>query len=76
MEDNTDRPGGDYRTVPLLQRLPEICQSSCRGDERCKAWTYVRPGVQGPFALCYLKDQTPAPRPSGCCVSGLKIPYP
>lgn len=41
-------------------------------EGQCVAWTYVNPGVQGPQARCWLKSAVPAPRPSTCCVSGIK----
>jgi hypothetical protein len=37
---------------------------------RCKAWTWVRKGVQGPAAHCWLKDSVPPPVPDKNCWSG------
>jgi PAN domain len=75
VESSTDRPGSDYRsfkmpTADLRDRPDLACRSSCKKDARCKAWTYVNPGVQGPIAVCYLKNAVPAARPNKCCTSG------
>jgi hypothetical protein len=71
MEDNTDRPGSDYaRFNPPAD--PENCRLACMNDRgRCVSWTYVRPGVQEPQAVCYLKNAAPAATPNNCCVSGV-----
>lgn len=67
-EQNFDRPGSDYVVFDSLNA--NSCSASCRGDSKCRAWTYVTPGVQGPRARCYLKNRVPVPRPSTCCTSG------
>ena len=46
-----DMPGGDYSNFDLASADPNLCQSACAGDQVCAAWTYVKPGVQGPKAL-------------------------
>jgi hypothetical protein len=70
MEDNTDRPGSDYRSVDLTDADPRLCQRECERDRSCRAWTYVRPGVQGEDPKCYLKAPAPGATRDGCCVSG------
>jgi hypothetical protein len=72
LELSTDRPGSDYRSFDLPQPVPEICQSACFAEAPCVAFTYVRPGVQGPSARCWLKSGVPQPSPNDCCVSGVK----
>ena len=47
------------------------CIAACEGEARCRAWTYMRPGYQGPAARCYLKDRLRPPRRKPCCVSGV-----
>jgi hypothetical protein len=42
-------------------------------DPQCAAFTYVNPGVQGPNARCWLKNQVPPPVAAACCVSGAKF---
>jgi hypothetical protein len=72
MENNTDRPGSDIHRMTLQQADPAICQARCAKLSRCKAWTYVRPGAQGPQAICYLKDAVPQAVANNCCISGVK----
>lgn len=73
MENDTDRASFDYHRIELPGRTPEVCQRACRDDpEKCRAWTYVRPGIQGPQALCYLKHSAPAPATNKCCISGVE----
>jgi len=70
MEDGTDRPGTDYSSTPLGPD-PADCQQMCFfGRATCRAWTYVRPGIQGPNAVCHLKRSAPAPVANDCCISG------
>lgn len=72
LEYNIDRPGSDYRNFDLPSTRPEDCRDACFADAPCVAFTYVNPGVQGPSARCWLKNNTPAATPSNCCVSGVK----
>jgi hypothetical protein len=73
-EPGTDRPGGDYRNFNLDRDDWHLCQAECNSDARCRAWTYVRPGVQDPTrARCWLKSTIPSRNPSTCCNSGVKI---
>lgn len=72
-ESNTDRPGSDYRNLELPQPDPGLCQQECARDGRCKAYVYVRPGVQGQAARCWLKESVPGTRSDSCCVSGVKM---
>lgn len=71
-EMNTDRPGSDFANFDLAAPNPQLCSDACARDGRCVAFTYVNPGVQGPNPRCWLKNPAPAPRPSNCCVSGVK----
>lgn len=71
MEANTDRRGGDYRNFALSSPDPAACQNACRGEGRCRAWTFVRPGIQGPQAMCWLKHNIPPPLQNTCCISGV-----
>jgi hypothetical protein len=71
-EPNTDRPGSDYRNFDLRSPQPEQCRDACWSDVQCRAFTYVRPGVQGPHARCWLKNVVPPARPADCCLSGVK----
>jgi hypothetical protein len=67
-----DRHGGDYRNFTLdSDPAGAPCKSACEGDNRCRAWTYVRPGYDGPSARCYLKSRITPPRHKPCCISGV-----
>jgi hypothetical protein len=72
MEYGVDRPGGDYKNFDLKRNDPNQCLSACMRAEACKAWTFVRPGHQGPTARCWLKNKVPAPKDAPCCISGVK----
>jgi hypothetical protein len=71
-EFNIDRPGFNLRNFDLNEADYRLCDRACAGDPKCRAWTYVRPGVQGPRAQCWLKHSVPATRASNCCTSGVK----
>lgn len=72
IEFDTDRPGGDYRDFATARANPNRCANQCDADRRCEAFTYVPPGVQGPDAHCWLKDEVPAARRRAGMVSGVK----
>jgi len=71
MENNTDRPGRDYKSFDLSSPNPYTCQTACENEEQCQAWTYVKPDVQGPQARCWLKNSGPTPTMNTCCISGV-----
>jgi hypothetical protein len=76
MEADTDRIGGDLYGFALTQADPAACQAVCNVHAQCQAWTFVKPGIKGPQAQCYLKSPAPAPTRSNCCVSGAKATGP
>ena len=74
-----DMPGKDYRNVVLnfspTQRnnnQPVACQNICAIEAQCKAWTWVKLGVQGTNAMCWLKNNSPPRVANANTVSGLK----
>ena len=67
---NIDRPGRDYNNTP--SRGASDCSFACQADNRCRAWTYVRPGVQGPSGRCWLKNAVPGAVRNNCCTSGVR----
>jgi hypothetical protein len=69
-EVNIDRPGLDYHNFDIGGG-PRACQAACLDSTRCRAWTFVRRGYQGPSARCWLKNDAPRATPSDCCVSGV-----
>ena len=70
-EPGTDRQGLDYKSFEI-EGGPEVCQNACAREARCQAYTWVRPGVQKPKAVCWLKDGVPSPTGNADCVSGVK----
>jgi hypothetical protein len=70
LEYNMDRPGNDFSNT--VQPNAQQCQAVCKTIAGCAAWTWVKPGIQGPSPRCYLKNPAPPPVPNACCVSGLK----
>ena len=71
-EAGVDRPGKDYKNFDLQSADPELCKKACQDDPNCKAYTYVKPGVQGASARCWLKSDVPAAAANECCISGVK----
>ena len=68
VEPNTARHGYDYSRFNLPSGANyQWCQTACRLDQRCRAWTYLR----GP-RQCRLKFYAAVPVPNPCCVSGTK----
>jgi PAN domain len=67
---NIDRPGNDFRTVPLRGNA-QSCQRLCNANSECRAWTFVKPGIQGVNARCWLKNVIPAAVANSCCTSGV-----
>ena len=79
-EENTDRPGRDLKDFNLSLPSPgtfggpeDVCRETCQRNDQCKAWTFVRAGIQGPNPRCWLKNAIPAPRANNCCVSGVPV---
>jgi hypothetical protein len=71
LEYDTNRGGSDYRSFET-QADPLVCRTECAKDPTCRAFTYVKPGVQGPNAKCWLKSAVPGASANSCCVSGVK----
>ena len=69
-----NRPGSDYRNFNANNS--QTCENACIHDNysryQCKAWTYVRAGVQGPTGRCWLKDAMPRKVLDRNCVSGTR----
>jgi hypothetical protein len=71
-EFSIDRLGGDYRMIELPPDSTDTtCEAACKGDGRCRAWTFVRPGYISQAPRCYLKDKITRPRHKPCCISGV-----
>jgi hypothetical protein len=72
LEYDTDRPGQDY-TYYEVGTSAEACRSRCMSESKCRAFTWVRSGVQGNVPRCWLKHGVPSKAKTDCCVSGVKI---
>ncbi len=47
----------DYRAFDLTEPRPELCETACDSEARCKAYTYTKPGTyNNPNARCWLKE--------------------
>jgi PAN domain len=76
VEARVDRPGGDLFSFSTgnagsEQTAIDSCSAACSRDVRCRAWTWVKPGVQGPYGKCWLKQSVPNRVVSDCCTSGV-----
>jgi hypothetical protein len=72
IETSIDRFGGDYRNFDLKRSDgDEACKAACAGDNKCRAWTYARPGYVGRDAHCFLKKEIKPPRRKPGFISGV-----
>jgi hypothetical protein len=72
IETSIDRLGGDYRNFELKRgEGDEACKAACAGDNKCRAWTYARPGYVGKEAHCFLKKEIKPPRRKAGFISGV-----
>lgn len=65
--DGVNLPGRDYRNFPAPSAI--TCRHSCGGESRCQAYTWVKPGIQGPTGMCWLKSSEPPIVRDPCCDS-------
>ncbi|TMJ03529.1 MAG: apple domain-containing protein [Alphaproteobacteria bacterium] len=71
-EFSIDRTGGDFKSMDVqTDATGAVCGQACEAEQRCRAWTYVRPGYLGASARCFLKEKLTRPRHKPCCVSGV-----
>jgi hypothetical protein len=66
--DGFNLPGSDYANFTADSAL--VCRQTCAGDSKCKAYTWVKPGYQGPSGRCWLKTRVPSLVKDSCCDSG------
>ena len=58
-----DRPGGDYKNFDIKHgENDDVCKAACTADNKCRAWTFARPGYVGKDAHCFLKKEIKPPR--------------
>jgi hypothetical protein len=70
IELDTDRQGGDYRSLVQPTITIESCVNECKWDSACQSWTLVRNGILGPEMACLLKKEASQPIKNSCCTSG------
>jgi hypothetical protein len=78
LEFSTNRSGGDYKSFDVQDSRIGItnCRQACLGEpSRCRSWRWVRSGVQGPRAKCWLKDKIPFANVDPNTVSGVTPPF-
>jgi hypothetical protein len=73
IEVGIDRPGGNYKRF-YLKGDENNCKQECAADKNCKAFTWVKPGVQGNDAACWLKSTVTKPVYNTDTVSGVVEP--
>jgi PAN domain len=74
IETSIDRLGGDYRNFDVNKEGAEgddECKAACTADNKCRAWTYARPGYVGKAAHCFLKKDIKPPRRKAGFTSGV-----
>ena len=72
VEFSTDRVGGDYKNFDMPPSVDgAACRKACEDDNKCRAWTYQRPGYFGPNARCFLKNHVKPPRRRFFAISGV-----
>ena len=71
VEYNVDRPGYDLRSFALSAPDFQLCLAECTRDQQCKAWTYIHPGVQSQYAMCWLKYNVPNAQNANYAISGV-----
>ncbi|UPJ54576.1 PAN domain-containing protein [Bradyrhizobium sp. 200] len=72
IETSIDRFGGDYKSFDLKSGDgDDACKAACAADNKCRAWTYARPGYAGKEAHCFLKKDIKPPRRKAGFISGV-----
>lgn len=66
--DGVNLPGKDY--THFAAPSASVCRNTCGGEPRCQAYTWVKPGIQGPQGQCWLKHSEPKIVKDPCCDSG------
>ena len=73
VETSIDRFGGDYRNFDVKGGSDgdDECKAACTADNKCRAWTYARPGYVGKAGHCFLKKDIKPPRRKAGFISGV-----
>jgi hypothetical protein len=71
-ETSIDRFGGDYKNFDVKSDdSDDACKAACTADNKCRAWTYARPGYAGKEGHCFLKKDIKPPRRKAGFTSGV-----
>jgi PAN domain len=62
---------GADRQTEKLSEAEDLCKAACTGDNKCRAWTFARPGYVGKEAHCFLKKEIKPPRRRAGFTSGV-----
>lgn len=74
IEKAVNRHGSDIRDFEMKANEGyEACQKACEEEAQCKAFTFVKPGVQSTAARCWLKNTVPQAYADDTCISGVRI---
>jgi hypothetical protein len=71
---DTDFPGQDLLSFDQKSNSPQECEEACAANNRCRSWTYGKPGTNGTNPLkshCWLKSGVPNGVQNSCCTSGV-----
>jgi hypothetical protein len=72
VETSIDRAGGDYHSFEMKSdEGDEACHAACTADNKCRAWTFARPGYVGKEPHCFLKKEIKPPRRRAGFISGV-----
>ena len=72
IETSIDRFGGDYKSFDLKSGDgDDACKAACAADNKCRAWTYARPGYTERGPHCFLKKEIKPPRRKAGFTSGV-----
>lgn len=70
-EQGYDRPGGEFIGKRSGVASAQECFQICSGNPNCVAFTWVKPNIQGPTGMCWLKGSLSKKVRNNCCVSGV-----
>jgi len=70
-ENGYDRPGGEFAGKYTGVQSAQACFNLCSRNANCAAFTWVKPNIQGPTGVCWLKGSISNKVRNNCCVSGV-----
>lgn len=73
MATGIDFPGGDIERIELTVPDPGLCRQACQANGECRGWTFIKPGIQGPRAVCWVKSAPGIARQDENAISGVRF---